>query len=80
MIEKSSYVADHFPRIFVVFMQWHACFQGYASMFAQEYYETTLIFLSWQRESIRHLRTRSLRNHMVSQKTVTAAEMGVKPP
>jgi hypothetical protein len=79
MTEKSPYVADHFPCIFVVFMRWRACFQGRALMFTQEFFDDT-DFLSWQRKSIWHLRTQSLRNHMVSQKMVTEAEMGVKAP
>jgi len=45
MTEKSSYVADHFPCIFVVFTQWHACFQGCALMFAQEYCDNTDFFV-----------------------------------
>jgi len=45
MTEKSSYVADHFPCIFVVFMRWRACFQGCASMFAQEYCDNTDFFV-----------------------------------
>jgi len=45
MTEKSPCVADHFPCIFVVFTQWCACFQGHASMFAQEFCDNTDFFV-----------------------------------